>query len=328
MTDQPREDPTPGQPESGRQPGPRESGHWDLEALARFEQGDAAEADRAAMTAHLEQCDTCSRRLGQLRTTRALLSALPADPMPSGVADRIDIAIAAAAAGPLAPTVVPSQPGRSFGPKRWWRSPAVAGSAAAVAVLVLVGAIVTATVLRHQHNNTSSAGTAGGSQASSAANARAIKEWQTGNNYTPATVAVLVPRLLTGTPPPTLAPGSQPPSGQPLSLSSAAKAAPATPSASAGATTPAFGAATPAAAITFAQMQASRDAVLDCGKMLAAGGDATPLAVDFARFDDQPAVVIVLPTDGHPDTVDVWVVRSVCSSAAIDLYFHRVPRAG
>jgi hypothetical protein len=309
VTDQPRDD-------AGQ--------HWDLQALARFDQGDVADDDRAAMSAHVERCDSCTRRLGQIRTTRALLSALPAEPMPPGVADRIDAAVAGAGTGPLAATVVPNQPRRSRGPRRWFRSPAFAGSAAAVAVLVLVGAIVTATVLRHQHtNNSASAGSAAGTQASGAADARAIKEWQTGSNYTPATIASLVPPLLTGTPPSTL--GSQA-----LSLSPAApKAAAVTPTPSAAPATPAFGATTAhAPAITFAQMQASRDAVLNCGKMLAAGGADTPLAVDFARFDGQPAVVIVLPTDGHTETVDVWVVRSVCSDEAIDLYFHRVARTG
>jgi hypothetical protein len=305
------------------------AGHWDLEALAQFADGDVTDADSATMSAHLDRCEACTRRLGQIRTTRALLSALPPEPMPPAVADRVDAAIAAAGTAPLAATVVPNQPRR-----RWWRSPAVAGTAAAVAVVVLIGAIVTATVLRHQHRKSSaSADSAAGGQASAAASAQTIKEWQTGTDYTAASIASLVPRLLTGTPaaaptPAPQTPGPQTPGPQNLGLSPNSKAAPANPTPSAASNGALGTTATNPPPITFAQMQASRDAIVACGKMLNAGNDVTPLAIDFARFDGRPAVVLVLPTFGHPETVDVWVVRSVCSDAAIDLYFHRVARAG
>ena len=49
-------------------------------------------------------------------------------------------------------------------------------------------------------------------------------------------------------------------------------------------------------------------ALADCVTELA-GGPATPLAVDLATFDGQPAAVVLLPGIGGPGRVDVWVVR-------------------
>ena len=66
--------------------------------------------------------------------------------------------------------------------------------------------------------------------------------------------------------------------------------------------------------------------MLACGRILAGGVATIPVAVDFARFDGKPAVVFALPAIGHADSLDVWVVRSACSAANLDLYFQRIPR--
>ena len=55
-------------------------------------------------------------------------------------------------------------------------------------------------------------------------------------------------------------------------------------------------------------------ALADCVTELA-GGPATPLAVDLATFDGQPAAVVLLPGIGGPGRVDVWVVPPDCAQA-------------
>ena len=51
-----------------------------------------------------------------------------------------------------------------------------------------------------------------------------------------------------------------------------------------------------------------------------------PLAVDYASYEGQPALVVVLPA-AKPATVDVYVVGPACTQADADLrYFVRLPR--
>ena len=56
-------------------------------------------------------------------------------------------------------------------------------------------------------------------------------------------------------------------------------------------------------------------------------GPGTPLAVDLATWQGQPAAVVLLPTPDDPSTLDVWVVGPGCSTAdAQVLHFARVAR--
>ena len=53
----------------------------------------------------------------------------------------------------------------------------------------------------------------------------------------------------------------------------------------------------------------------------------TPLVVDVAKFDGQPATVIVLPTADEANRLDVYVVGPDCGpDDAKVLHFARVPR--
>ena len=53
----------------------------------------------------------------------------------------------------------------------------------------------------------------------------------------------------------------------------------------------------------------------------------TPLVVDVAKFDGKAATVIVLPTAGDADRLDVYVVGPDCGpDDAKVLHFARVPR--
>jgi len=292
------------------------SGHVDLQALAEVDEGVAGPEVARAAHEHLEQCSECQDRLAHVRTTRALLSSLPADPMPAAVQARIDAALQRAATEPSG-TVVPIT-GRS----RPWKSPAVVGAAAAVAALVVIGALVAGNVLRANKSSStagSSAPLAGaGAPHGAASGAAGIKEWTTGANYTAATIPALVPRLVTGTPP-AKAEGASGTSG---SLDSNVTAAPAAPAfgAASGATTPR------ATSLSRRAMQTDPSALLACGTILAGGVPTIPVAVDFASWNGKPAVIFVLPAVGHADELDVWVVRSVCSTSSLDVYFRRIPR--
>jgi hypothetical protein len=67
-------------------------------------------------------------------------------------------------------------------------------------------------------------------------------------------------------------------------------------------------------------------ALADCVTELA-GGPATPLAVDLATFDGQPAAVVLLPGIGGPGRVDVWVVPPDCAQGKGQfLYYANVAR--
>jgi hypothetical protein len=284
---------------------PRASGHVDLATLAEVEEGIAGTQIEVATRTHLDGCAECRDRLTRLRTTRALLTTLPAEPMPDEVRSRVDAALGRAV-DDRARTVVPLARRASA-----WNSPAVAGVAASVAVLVLLGALVAGNVIHRNGNHgaaNSPTAAAGKSNDSAASTPATTKEWATGANYTAATIAALVPRLVTGIPP------------TPVS--------PATTSSPSGVSPPSAGPSTvPETAFTQEQLRASPQAVVACGNVLADGVATPPLAVDFARFDGKPAVIFALPTPAHPTLLDVWVVRTTCSASSLDLYFQRIPRS-
>ena len=285
------------------------SGHLDLDDLAELEEGLTVPEAAAVARAHVDGCDQCRALVSRLRTTRALLSALPPEPMPADVAARTQAAIAREDGLP-AGTIVPLA-----GRRRPWNNPAIAGGAAAAAVVVLVAAIVAGTLVHRggkHHTDTSSL--AGGGSAFSGSRPASTKEWSTGTNYTAATIGALVPKLITGTPPSSVANGAV--TGGPNGAAGTAPSTPA-PSSGAGSNTPSY---------SQDELRSSPAALQACGKILAGGVATSPVAVDFARFDGKPAVVFALPAIGHPASLDVWVVRSNCSAANLDLYFQRIPR--
>lgn len=287
------------------------AGHVDLEVLAELDEGVAGPQVEQAARAHLEHCAGCQDRMAHLRTTRALLSALPADPMPEAVQARIDAALATASVDGSA-TIVPMTRRT-----RIWNSPAVAGAAAVAAVVVLIGALVAGNVIHHgKKSQTASAPLATEGNGRSGASTASVKEWATGANYTAATIPTLVPHLVTGTPP-AGAPGA--------AFGAGGSSQPA-----GGLTTDARSTPVPApqlkGVLTQEAMRADSSAVLACGTILAGGVPTVPVAVDFASWNGKPAVIFALPAVDHPELLDVWVVRSTCSTSSLDVYFRRIPR--
>jgi hypothetical protein len=278
------------------------TGHVDLDTLSDLEEGLAGTQVEVAARTHLDSCHECRERLSRLRTTRALLTALPAEQMPEQVREQVDAALARAAESPSRTVVPLARRARA------WNSPAVAGAAAAAAVVVLVGALVAGNVI---HRGSSSSTTNAPSAASAGGNAAApvqTKEWSTGANYSAANIPTLVPRLVQGTPPALSGTTASPTDG--LSASSGKQAV-----------------ASPRSGFTQDELRASPAALQACATALADGVPTTPVAVDFASFAGKPAVILVLPTPSHPALLDVWVVRSTCSASSLDIYFQRVARA-
>jgi hypothetical protein len=291
VTDQPGR---PEQPMSGQPV----SGHVDLATLADVEEGIAGTAVEVATRTHLDACAQCRDRLTRLRTTRALLTTLPSEPMPDDVRARVDAALDGAGEERTGTVVPMARRGRA------WNNPAIAGVAAAVAVVVLIGALVAGNVIHRNGNGNESASTssplAGAGKSDAGGSAATTKEWATGTTYTAATIATLVPRIVVGTPP------------SPVSNTTAQTAPTPQPATATG--------------FTQEQLRDSPAAVAACGTVLADGVATRPVAVDFASFDGKPAVVFALPAAAHPTLLDVWVVRSTCGSSSLDLYFQRIPR--
>jgi hypothetical protein len=289
------------------QPG---TGHVDLETLAEIDEGVAGTHVEVAAATHLETCAECRARRSQLRTTRALLTALPPEQMPEPVQERVDAALARAADEPSKDVIPFARRGRM------WASPAVAGGTAAAAVVVLIGALVAGNVIHRDHSktNTSSPLSSAAGTNNTAGGVAATRVWSTGANYSATTIPTLVPKLLVGSPPP-LSAGALPATASP---------APAAPGDSGAVSQKS------AQGITQDELRVSPAAVRECGTVLAGGVPTTPVAVDFARFNGKPAAIFVLPAIAHPTLLDVWVVRSICSASSLDLYFQRVarPRTG
>jgi hypothetical protein len=218
--------------------------------------------------------------------------------MPPDVAARISAALAAERASPVrSTTVVPLRRGT-----RLWRGVNVAAAAAGVAVVGLVTALVVG-----RHGSSGAGGQSGDTAASvkaPAASPQSLKQWQTGATYTKATVPALVTGLVLGNPPAASGPGG------PLGAAAGPTAS----------TRPGL-----AQSLDRSSLR-SPAAVTACARILNQAPVA-PIAVDEGNYGGRPATVIVLPDRLHPErTLDVWVVRTVCSDSAADLAYFTVDR--
>ncbi|HVC72448.1 MAG TPA: hypothetical protein VNC85_01625 [Mycobacteriales bacterium] len=279
--------------------------HLDTDALADLDEGLLDRDHVASARAHVAGCPQCRAELAALTGVRErLAAAAEVEPMPAEVVARLDQALASVAAEPASTavtrSVIPLREPQRSSPRglRWLQ-------AAAVVVLVLAGGAVGISALRGSGDNAdtaaSKAASAGGQRAPAADGSYPVTA--SGRHWTKTSVEAEVPRLLAGTLSPTLPPSS-------FSAEDNAN----------GSVAPRELAGVPAARL------AGGPALADCVTELA-GGPATPLAVDLATFDGQPAAVVLLPGIGGPGRVDVWVVPPDCAQGKGQvLYYANVPR--
>jgi hypothetical protein len=271
--------------------------HLDADALADLDEGLLDRDHVTSARAHVAGCPQCRAELAALTGVRErLAAAAEVEPMPAEVVARLDRALAGVAAEPASTavtrSVIPLREPQRSSPRglRWLQ-------AAAVVVLILAGGAVAVSALRGSDDNNDTASTAAGAADKSgreAANGTTYPVTASGRHWTKTTVEAEVPRLLAGTLSPTLPPSS---------FSTEADTG--------------GGGGTAEAPRALAGVPAAR----------LAGGPATPLAVDLATFDGQPAAVVLLPGIGGPGRVDVWVVPPDCAQGNGQfLYYANVPR--
>ena len=89
-------------------------GHVDAESLALYAEGELSRGRAARVRAHLSGCPDCAATLAALAEVTTQLSHVPAPPMPSAVAARLDAALSAEAAHrAAAPAPAPAGPAHS-----------------------------------------------------------------------------------------------------------------------------------------------------------------------------------------------------------------------
>ncbi|MGH8889049.1 MAG: anti-sigma factor family protein [Acidothermaceae bacterium] len=305
--------------------------HPEPETLAELadmpDQADVSAEIPADVSDHVASCEQCTRDVAALRRLRQTLRSLPPVAMPDEIAARIESALgaevdAARAEKPAAAaiSVLPSRADRSqrLSGRRFAHFPAAA--AIAVLAVVVVGTGIAAVV-------TSSGGTKQASKGASSAIAgdRAVV-LASGNDYdknairnqVAAVVLSHVPggaQLYKGLTPlasghvAAAAGGSAPEFNAPAaSPSAAASAATAAPAVSAGAQAPsasAFG--TKVTAPTAPSGPLASNAALQACIVALVGQSVTPVLVDYAIYDGQPATIIVLTDPTIPNTLDLYV---------------------
>ncbi len=266
--------------------------HLELDELADVLSGEAG----ADATEHAATCPTCSAALTDLEAAQvpllAALATLPDPEPPAGLDERLLAAFARerrAQTSTGAATVLPLPARRR--PPAW-----LTGAAAAAALIGVVGGGIALL----PHGGTSSTS----SRSSTTAGAS-------------GPVGPVVRRLASGTAYRKVGPSFA--TALPLLLDVAT-------SGSADARQFKADERKAAAADPLARLRDDR-ALAGCLASLTPPEDpGVPLAVDYAMYEGQPALVVVLPS-AKPGAVDVYVVGPACTQADADLrYFVRLPR--
>lgn len=275
--------------------------HPDLDTLADLQEGLLPPTPAAAVSDHLDQCPACRTDFAALgEIPGRLAGAADVGPMPDELAGRLDEALAAEPRT-ASVTVTPLAAARR---NRLTRDNRVLQVAAAAVLLLAASAIGIAAVQDRGGGDASTADQASG------ANNRELAEGSvpvlgTGTDYTQASVVAAVPRLLAADGPKQLVnPEAEAPT-----------------------------AASDTAAKGYATRLSAGPALSACVIALTDDPDTpviempTPLVVDVAKFNGQPATVIVLPTADEANRLDVYVVGPDCGpDDAKVLHFARVPR--
>lgn len=267
-----------------------EQQHLDLDELADVLVG-------VSDSAHVDGCPACRAGLAELRAAdeqvRAQLGALPDPPLPAGLADRLDAALAALAAErPGSVTTLPAaRPPRSA--NRWL-------PAAAAAVLLLGGGAFAFSQTRG--GDTADTTSAGDSAAGAAETTSDLVRNDSGRAYDGRDALVAaVPELLVGS-------------------TTRVMAAP-----------PAADAQAPAPAAAQAQVVdplarlRTPEGLAECLLAVLPPDDPSvrPRALDYGTYKGQPAMVLLLPSP-LPNKVDAYVLGPGCSRADAQVLFYTV----
>jgi hypothetical protein len=272
-----------------------DAGHLDLDALADV----LAQAGTPAAAGHLADCEQCRAELDALRAAQTRvtseLAALPAVPIPADLAARLLDGLRAGAPGGETATVTTLPPARLRSATRWL-------PAAAAVVLVLAGAAYGITRIGA---DTGGATAASGGAEKAGAPGLDLARNDSGFDYTDrASLSAAVPDLLGGR--------------RAAEDTAMAKTAPA-PAASAqqGPGTLSLRAPDPLAALR------EDTGLAECLLALLPPEDPSvqPLALDYASFRGQPAMVVVLP-GSVASKLDIFVVGPGCSRANDSVLFY------
>ena len=297
------------------------SPHLDLDALADAAAGEGSEADAA----HLAGCASCASRLGELRAAeQAVLTELrtmevPA--LPPDVGDRLDAALAEQE--PLAPargasvTALPQRRDTRVADRSAWLP------AAAAAVIVLGGAGFVASQGALGGGNDDASTAAGGSAESAAPPVSDLLLTASGADWAdPATPGTALQQVLGGQAD-AYRLADEAPAGDAKSAESATAQSQ---DADQSETAPAPAAALPEGDEELARLRTPEGLEACLSSLLAAEEPGVrPLAVDYATYDGQPALAVVLP-DPDPAQASIFVVGADCSAADADvLFFRRTP---
>jgi len=237
----------------------------------------------------------------------ALLASLPATPMPPEVLARIEAALAAEPA--LAATAAVTTLAEARERRRPSRGPLVFRIAASLVAVVGLTALGIAFVNGGGSTSGGSSGSTadmaeGGTSSAAAASAPSAPPaggtlvTKSGKTYTAADLAAQAAALLS-------AAGPVPAAG-----SGSAAASSAAPSPSGKSLTPQ----SDTAYLRAMALAGNREGLAACVKELTDGDGRTPLAVDTGRWDNQAALVIVLPADAASGQRQVFVVKPTCGT--------------
>lgn len=332
---------------------PPGGGHVGLEVLADLDEGLLDSARASAVEAHLAGCGSCRADRAALHAVRAELAADDPGPMPASVVARLDAALNAetgrrpasarvAAAVPTPASLSAARERRAA--RRGFPARGLLGAAAALALFVGGGAIAVQG-LGAGGGSASSSSAGGGPGAASNGDAAAGREpggradgpalgmsakpgngssgagalahprrvLHTGDSYSPATLAPLVHALVAAPGPGS--PGAETPPPTPASPSPEALTSPT------GSSTP-----PPVTPLPHPPALESRvpsapvpAGLAGCLEQQQIAADTRPLAVDTGSWQDQPALVVVLPAE--PTRLRVLVLAAGCSASESRLLY-------
>lgn len=299
--------------------------HVPVERLAAYAAGDLDASAAVEVEAHVVLCAGCRADVEAVRRATGALAELGPVTMPADVAARVDAAVARAdrPTGPVG-DVLPMASAKK-------RRPSFAGLAAVAAGVALIAGVGVPLVTGGGGGERGANTTAAESAQDTGAGA-GTRRLDSGLNYRPNALDTTLVRALRGA---SAVPNADAFGGAGTAPPEAEVSGPSAPAAPDAVRSSGRDLTQYATSLTALESDAGRLAA--CVTALAAsqprGLGTTPLVVDFARFNDRPALVVVFPTVSRgkvaDDRVDVWVVGARCGVTAGDddvLLFERLDR--